>query len=333
MSTEKTLSQLVQDYFYQRLINQRDLSQRTIATYRDSIRLFLCFAQKNLSKRIDKLQLEDLNVEVVLKFLEYLENDRKNSVRTRNNRLAAIRSFMQYVASKEPTVLPTIERVLAIPLKRFDRPLIGFLTREEMIAIINAPDIKSWSGNRDHVLFATMYNTGARVSEIINIKYEDIDLVHSKSILLHGKGRKERTIPLWKSTIKHLENWIKESDSNSSDSFVFLNRDGKKLTRSGVEYRLSLAVAIAAIKVPSLKNKNVSPHVIRHTTAMHLLQSGVDLAVLALWLGHEEVTTTHHYIEADITMKEKALSKIEDPKIKIQHFKPKKELLAFLDAL
>lgn len=332
MNINKNLSTLVQDYFYQRLINQRDSSQRTIASYRDSFKLFLCFTQDYLKKRIDKIQLEDLDADVVLRFLEHLEIERKNSVRTRNQRLAAIRSFMQYVGLKEPTELPIIERVLAIPLKKFDRPLIGFLTRIEIEAIINAPDIKSWNGQRDHVLFATLYNTGARVSEIINIKVKDIDISHSKSILLHGKGRKERTIPLWKSTTALLKSWIKKNNG-SLDDFIFLNRIGEKLTRSGVEYRLSVAVTMASKKIPTLKNKKISPHVIRHTTAMHLLQSGVDLAVVALWLGHEGVTTTQHYIEADITMKEKALSKIQDPKIKSLRFKPNKELLAFLDAL
>ena len=161
MNTNKSLSNLVQDYFYQRLINERDSSQRTIFSYRDSFKLFLCFAQDYLKKRIDKIQLKDLDADVVLRFLEHLEIERKNSVRTRNQRLAAIRSFMQYVGLKEPTELPIIERILAIPLKKIDRPLIGFLTRTEIDAIINAPNIKSWSGQRDHVLFATLYNTGA----------------------------------------------------------------------------------------------------------------------------------------------------------------------------
>jgi site-specific recombinase XerD len=332
MDMHKNLSNLIQDYFYQRLINQRDSSQRTISTYRDTFRLFLRFTQEHLGKRIDKMQLSDLNAEVILKFLEYLETKRKNSSRTRNNRLAAIRSFMQYVALQEPTSLAMVEKILAIPLKRFDRPLIGFLTRDEIHAIIDASDRESWSGQRDRVLFATLYNTGARASEIINVCVKDIDLSRSKSILLHGKGRKERTIPLWASTIILLRGWLKRINSNP-ECVAFPNRYGNKMTRSGLEYRLSVSTKNASKYVPSLKKKTVSPHIIRHTTAMHLLQSGVDLTVVALWLGHEGITTTHHYVEADISMKENALSKITDPKTKSVRYKPNDKLLAFLDSL
>jgi len=327
-----SLSCLIHDYFYQRLMNQRDLSHRTITTYRDAIKLFLCFTKDLLGKRIDKIQLSDLTVNVVLKFLDHLETERKNSVRTRNSRLAALRSFMQYVGCREPEILPIVEQIMAIPSKKFNRPHIGFLTREEMDAIINAPCSASWSDQRDHALFATLYNTGARVSEIINICRNDVDLSRSKSILLHGKGRKERSVPLWPSTIMLLKNWCNKITLSES-SFVFPNRYGEQLTRSGVEHRLAVATKIASKRMPSLKDKNVSPHVIRHTTAIHLLQSGVDLSVIALWLGHEQITTTHHYLEADITMKETALQKLGDPKTKMVRFKPDAKLLAFLDAL
>lgn len=202
-----SLSRIVQDYFYQRLMNQRDLSQRTITTYRDTIKRFLCFTKDHLNKRIDKIQLTDLTVNVALKFLEHLETNRKNCARTRNNRLAALCSFMQYVGIREPEMLPNVEQILAIPSKKFNQPLIGFLTREEMDAIINAPCHDSWSDQRDRALFATLYNTGARVSEMINVRINDVDLSRSKSILLHGKGRKERSVPLWSSTIALLKNW------------------------------------------------------------------------------------------------------------------------------
>lgn len=332
MDTHQHLSNLIQNYFYQRLINQRDASQKTISTYRDTFRLFLCFAKNCVGKRIDKLELVDLNAEVVLQFLNHLELKRKNCVRTRNNKLAALRSFMQYVALQEPTSLSMVEKILAIPMKRFDRPLIGFLTREEINAVINSPGSESWSDQRDRVLLATLYNTGARASEIINVCVSDIDLTRSKSILLHGKGRKERTIPLWKSTIRLLRSWLKKINP-TPECFVFPNRYGEKLTRSGLEYRLSVATKIASIKIPTLANKKVSPHIIRHTTAMHLLQSGVNLTVVALWLGHEGIITTHHYVEADITMKEAALRKITDPKTKNKRYKPSNKLLAFLDTL
>ena len=332
MNNNKKLSNLIQDYFYQRLINQRDSSPMTIATYRDTFKLFLNFAQTYLGKRIDKLELADLNSDTVLKFLDHLASVRKNGVRTRNNRLAAIHSFMQYVAEQDPTSLPIIRKVLAIPMKRCNQSCVDFLTRAEIAAIINSPNNQTWSGQRDHVLFATLYNTGARVSEIINVRVSDIDIFRAKSILLHGKGRKERTIPLWKSTVSLLKGWLKKIDNNS-ESFLFPNNRMEKLTRSGVEYRLLKAVNNATTKSPSLKNKRVSPHVIRHTTAMHLLEAGVDLTVVALWLGHEAITTTHHYMKADITMKEKALIKATDPKIKSYRFKPNEELLSFLEHL
>lgn len=327
-----SLSRLIQDYFYQRLMNQRDLSQQTISTYRDAIKLFLCFTKDHLGKRIDKIQLSDLSINVVIKFLEYLEVERKNSVRTRNNRLAALRSFMQYVGLREPEILPMVEQIMAIPSKRHNRPLIGFLSREEMDAIINASRGVSWSAQRDHALLATLYNTGARVSEIINVRRNDVDLLRSKSILLHGKGRKERSVPLWPSTIILLKKWCSKID-HLENGFLFPNRYGTQLTRSGVENRLKVMTKVASGQLASLKDKNVSPHVIRHTTAMHLLQSGVDLSVIALWLGHEQITTTHHYLEADITMKEAALRRLGDPKTKMVRFKADAKLLAFLDTL
>lgn len=327
-----SLSRLVQDYFFQRLINQRDLSQRTISTYRDAIKLFLSFTKDHLGKRIDKIQLGDLSSHLVMQFLQYLEVERNNTVRTRNNRLAALRSFIQYVGLREPEILPMVEQTMAIPSKKYNRPLIGFLSREEMEAIIIASCGKSWSSQRDHALLATLYNTGARVSEIINVRRSDVDLFRTKSILLHGKGRKERSVPLWQSTIALLKKWDSKIDL-SANGFLFPNRYGAQLTRSGVEHRLKVTTKIASERVTSLKDKNVSPHVIRHTTAMHLLQSGVDLSIIALWLGHEQITTTHHYLEADLTMKEVALQKLSDPKIKMVRFKADAKLLAFLESL
>ncbi len=332
MNIQTRFPNILQDYFYHRLINQKNVSSQTVNSYRDTFKLLLTFMDNEIGIKVNKIKLSDIHSETVLKFLDYLEKKRKNCVRTRNARLAAIRSFLHYAALKVPTELPIIEQVLAIPLKRFDRPLVGYLTRAEINSIIDAPDSTTWNGLRDRVLFSTLYNTGARVSEIINVRKSDLDLSVSKSILLHGKGRKERNIPLWKSTLKMLDNWQKKCNFISSD-FVFPNQKRNKMTRSGVENRLKVAIDVASKNQTSLQDKKVSPHVIRHTTAMHLLQSGVDITVIALWLGHDSVVTTHHYIEANLAMKEEALNKLCDPGAKIGRYKAEGELLAFLNGL
>lgn len=303
---EITLSALIQDFFCRRLITQRNASSQTVAGYRDTFRLLFRYAQEKLKKAPAALQFEDLNADFVLKFLDYLEQERQNCERTRNLRLAAIRSFLRYVSYRLPGSLSSIQQVLAIPQKRFDRPPFEFLQREEVEAILAAPDKTTFSGHRDFVMFMTLYNTGARVSEIIRLQVGDVRLENKASILIHGKGRKQRAVPLWKSTQCHLKKWLLRLKSDSHEP-LFPSRSGRPLTRSGVEYRLRLAVQEAAERFPSLKKRQISPHTLRHTTAMHLLQSGVDITVIALWLGHESPATTHVYVEADLTMKEKAL--------------------------
>lgn len=326
------LSQLLQDFFCQRLLAQRQASPQTVASYRDAFRLLLQFAHDRIRKAPTALSLEDLDAPLILGFLNHLEVQRGNSVRTRNARLAAIRSFMHFASFQTPASLPAIQRVLAIPMKRCDRPLVGFLDRDEVAAILAAPDASTWSGHRDHVLFTTLYNTGARVSEVVAVRVNDIVLDRSPFVRLHGKGRKERVVPLWKRTATALRRWLRRTDLGP-DSPVFPNRRGTPLSRSGVEDRLRTAVKIAQERCPSLRNRRVSPHSFRHTTAMHLLQSGVDLAVIALWLGHESPTTTHLYVEADLGMKQRALEKLQPPKSKGVRYRPDDRLLAFLDGL
>ena len=221
------------------------------------------------------LTLSDLDAPMVLSFLDHLESERGNSARTRNLRLAAIRSFMRYASLREPTLLPVTQRVLAIPAKCFDRPVLGYLSRGEVTAIINAPDPSTWSGQRDAVLFAVLYNTGARVSEITRLRVDDVLLDRASAVLLHGKGRKERAVPLWKSTAAQLRRWLPRID-RSPDRPVFPNRTGQPLSRSGVEHQLRVACRKASERHPSLATRRISPHTLRHTTAMHLLQSGVD---------------------------------------------------------
>jgi site-specific recombinase XerD len=324
--------QLLQDFFLRRLIAQRGASARTVEAYRDAFELLLGFAQRRTGKPPSALGLADLDAPLVLDFLDYLETERGNAVRTRNARLAAIHSFMRYAAVRDPASLPITARVLAIPAKRFDRPVLGYLSREQVAAILAAPDRRTWSGRRDAVLLATAYNTGARVSELTALRVRDVLLDRQAAVHLHGKGRKQRVIPLWKTTTAQLRGWLKEPDSGPHAP-VFPNRTGRPLTRSGVRDRLDRAVAIAAQSCPSLHGHHVTPHTLRHSTAMHLLQSGADLATIALWLGHSSPAVTHQYLEADLAAKEAVLRRLVDPSPTPARFHPNDQLLAFLQGL
>jgi len=326
------LARLIQTFFCQRLIKQQNVSRQTIYSYRDTLRLLLRFSEQQLGKAAADLQLIDINAHLVLAFLDNLESQRHNCIRSRNARLAAIRSLLHYAATQEPQALPGIQQVLAIPSKRFECPMVRYLTQPEMQAILDAPDINTWSGQRDHVLLATLYNTGARVSEIITLRRGDFESKHGQAVHLHGKGRKKRVVPLWKNTVKLLRRWLLQIDPDLQKP-LFPNRFGQMLTRSGVESRLRMALPRAIVQCPSLKGKIVSPHVIRHTTAMHLLQAGVDLSVIALWLGHESIVTTHQYLEADLQMKENALAKLQSPSTHFTRYKPSSNILSFLDGL
>jgi len=330
--SQPEVASLLERFFSDYLISQRNVSPATVCAYRDTFRLLLRFAHDQLGKPPAELAFTDIDAPQILGFLNHLENKRRNCVRSRNARLAAIRSFMRYAALQEPTVLPTVKRILAIPVKRFDRPAVDFLSREEVEAVLAAPDTTSWSGHRDLVLLATLYNTGARVSEIIGLNVEDLRLAGTATVRIQGKGRKERVLPLWKTTKRQLDQWLGRIN-NDPGSPLFPNRQGLRLTRSGVRRRLQAAIVIARSKCPTLCGRRVSPHLFRHTTAMHLLQSGVDMTVIALWLGHESITTTHMYVEADMTMKIRAIGKITKPPRGRFQFQASDPLLAFLDAL
>ncbi len=323
---------LLQRFFQHHLVSERGASAHTIASYRDTFELLLCYVEQRTCRTPSALTLEDFDAPTVLSFLDHLENARGNSPRTRNLRLTAIRSFMCYASVRDPIALPIAQRVLAICTKRFDQPVLGYLSREEVEALLDAPDRSTWNGERDAVLFAVLYNTGARVSELVGLRVANVLLDRACAVHLHGKGRKERVIPLWKSTAKLLRSWLLRIDC-SPDSPVFPNRARKPMSRSGVEHRLRVALKTASEQCPALATRRISPHTLRHTTAMHLLQSGVDITVIALWLGHEDTATTHLYIEADLAMKEAALRRIDDPARKPVRFKAKDRLLAFLEAL
>ena len=324
---------LVQAYFAEHLTQHRALSPQTIAAYRDAFMLFLGFAEPRLGKMPTAMTLADITPDLIMAFLDHLERQRHNSVRSRNARLAALRSFLKFAAHRDVSSLQVIERALGVPVKRFERPMFGYLTRDEMLAVIGTPD-GTWIGQRDHVLFLMLYNAGARVSEIAAVKVSDVVLdAGAACVHLHGKGRKQRSVPLWRSTVKAVRAWLRLNPQFEAASALLPNRNGQAMTRTNVALRLALAVRSATGALPDLAKRRVSPHTIRHTTAMHLLQAGVDMSVIALWLGHESPATTHHYIEADLTMKERALAKLHEPTAKIQRYRAPDALIDFLKSL
>lgn len=308
------LGATLRSYFCDYLINQRDLSARTIASYRDTFRLLLGFLERRYRIKPDVVCLDDLDAPHVLAFLDDLERRRGNTARTRNARRAAIRSFLRYAAAANPLILPAAQRVLAIPAKRFERASVGHLTREQMQALIDSPDTATVSGQRDQVLLLLLYNTGARVSELAGLKIQDVSLDSRVSVRIHGKGRKNRSVPLWRQTVKLLRAWLRQLDGQPN-SCLLPNARGNPMTRSGIAQRLRLAVHRSASQHPALRTMRISPHTIRHTTAMHLLQSGVDLSVIAMWLGHETTQTTHQYLDADLESKKRALATLEQPRV------------------
>ena len=327
-----SFSTLVQQFFTDYLLTQRALSPHTVASYRDAMLLFLDFAHERLDKTPTELRLVDIEPDLILAFLDDLEQQRNNSVRSRNLRLTALRAFLKFAGRRDVTSLLAIERALGVPMKRFERPMLGFLSREEMLAVVGQPG-STWISQRDHLLLTMLYNTGARVSEIVAVRVADVVLDASACVHLHGKGRKQRAVPLWKSTVQEMRAWLRCSPALAADAPLLPNRDGRAMTRNNVNQRLAVAVARAAEAHPSLAKRRVSPHMIRHSTAMHMLQSGVAFSVIALWLGHESPTTTHPYVEADLTMKEKALARLDEPGVTIPRYQPPDPLRMFLEAL
>lgn len=328
------LGPALRTYFCSYLISQRDLSPRTVRSYGDTFRLLLRFLQQRYRMKPEALCVDDLDATRVLAFLEDLEKSRDNCARSRNARLAAIRSFLRHATAANPLLLPIAQRVLAIPMKRFDRNTARHLTREQTQAILDAPEAVTLVGQRDRLLLMLLYNTGARVSEIAGLKVQDVCLESRASVHILGKGRKRRSVPLWRETVKLLRQWLRRTKARP-DSPLLPNACGETMSRSGVAQRLRLAVADASIKCPALKSTRVSPHTIRHTTAMHLLQSGVDLSMIAMWLGHESIQTTHQYLNADLESKREALKYLEPPQLRRIRGRqaPTKPLMRFLAEL
>ena len=323
---------LLQRFFAERLLQQQNASPRTVVAYRDTFRLLLNYAERAKRKSPANLALCDFDATLVLDFLAYLETERHNTVRSRNARLAAVRAFAHYVALQCPPALQLAQQILAIPMKRFEKALLGFLSREEVQAVLAAPDAATWCGRRDRIMFALLYNTGARVSEMIGIRVADVTLAATSSVRLHGKGRKQRTVPLWKETAAEIRHWLSYAELRAEQPLA-TNRQGLPMTRTNVADRLSLAVTEATKQQPQLKGRKITPHTMRHATAMHLLQAGVDITVIALWLGHESPVTTHGYVEADLAMKERALATIAPPDTKHRRYRPTDAVLKFLESL
>ena len=327
-----SFASLVQLFFTEYLVMQRALSQRTIASYRDAMMLFLDFAHKRLGKEPTVVKLADIEPDLILAFLDHLEQQRHNSVRSRNLRLTALRAFLKFAARRDISSFHVIQQALGVPMKRFERPMLGFLSREEMLEVIGQPG-DTWISQRDHLLLVMLYNTGARVSEIIGVRVGDVVMDGAACVHLRGKGRKQRSTPLWKSTVQEIRAWLRLNPTLGIDDALLPNRDGHAMTRFNVSHRLDIAVDRATKVYSNLSKRNISPHTIRHSTAMHLLQSGVDFSVIALWLGHESTSTTHRYVEANLEMKEKALARLQEPDTKMHRYHPPDALMKFLQEL
>ena len=332
MKTNNNFPGLLEAFFTDRLMRQRQASPNTIASYRDSFCLLFKFAKQRLNKEPSTLSIEDLNAAFIGSFLNHIEKDRGNCARSRNVRLAAIHSFFKYIALQDPSHSALIQRVLAIPTKRYERKLIDFLTKPEIEALLAAPDRSAWGGRRDSTLLHLAIQTGLRVSELIGLTCKDIVLDSGAHVRCKGKGRKDRCTPLRKELLAILRSWLRERSGHPDDP-LFPNTRGGFLSRDGVEYLLAKHVAIASLKCPSLQKKRVSPHVLRHTAAMELLQHGVDTTVIALWLGHESPETTQIYVQANLKMKEKALAKTTAVNVKPGRYQPGDQLLTFLKSL
>lgn len=322
----------LQAFFTERLAQQRSASPHTIAAYRDAFSLLLKFTTDRLGKPPSELDLDDLDAPLIGAFLDHLERTRGNGPRTRNARLAAIRSLFHFLAPRVPQRMESIQRVLAIPQKRFDRDIVDFLNRSEIEALLEAPDRSSVTGRRDHCLMRLAIQTGLRVSEITGLHIQQIDLRPIAHVRCHGKGRKERVVPLTQQTVEVVRKWLKELGGEPGD-LVFPSRHGRPLSRDAIEHLVARHVAKAERTCPSLAAKRVSPHVLRHTAAVQLLQAGTHQVTIALWLGHESIETTQIYLAADLTAKEAAMAKLAPIGATTKRFKADDKLLRFLKDL
>ena len=326
------LAPALQAFFTDRLALQRQASGHTIAAYRDALKLLIVFAAQQAGKSPSRLDIADLDAQTVGAFLNHLENERGNSVRTRNARLAAIHSLFQYAALRHPEHAADIARVLAIPPKRYDKALITYLTEDEITALLAAPDLGTWTGRRDRALLMLACQTGLRATELTSLTIGDAHLGAGAHVSCLGKGRKQRITPLTPATVTDLRSWLAERGGLPADP-LFATRRGTPLSRDALERRIAKYTAIAALSCPALHEKKVSPHVLRHSAAMRLLNAGVDTSVIALWMGHENVATTQVYIHADLALKERAIARTAPQDTTPGRYQPPDDVLAFLDGL
>jgi site-specific recombinase XerD len=327
-----SLAPILESFFTERLITQRHASPHTIASYRDTFRLLLGFAQRRTGKAPCQLDLADLDAPLIGAFLDHLENERHNSVRTRNARLVAVHSLFRFAALREPMHAGLIQRVLAIPQKRFDRAEICYLTRDELTAILASPDLATWIGRRDHALLLVAIHTGLRVSELTALRLQDVFLGRGPHLTCHGKGRKERCTPLLSQTKAVLRAWITEH-GGQLDEPLFPSRRGTTLSRDAVERLVDKYATAAGLRCPSLRRKTITPHVLRHSTAMQFLAAGIDTSVIALWLGHESTQSTQAYVHSDMSIKQRALDRAISPGTAPGRYHAPDTLLAFLEGL
>ena len=336
MKNNKTLLEYVQGFFQEYLVSQKGLSQNTVFAYRDALKLFLEYASEHKKKTVMKLTLDDFCPDVVLSFLKSIEHERKNSITTRNLRLAAIKSFFGFMATQDTLKSGQYQRIALIPLKRTQKPLIGYLETDEVKAILNAIDKRTPGGERDYVLLSLLYNTGSRVQELCDLKVKDLRLESPPFVIITGKGKKIRQVPLWPETASLLESYLKKQGLHDPENRLFYNQRQVPLGRFGIRHIIRKWILSAVKECPSLKSKVIGPHTFRHTTAMHLLQAGVDLTVIKNWLGHVNLSTTHAYIEIDMEMKRKALSSCEplsDPNELKRLVRDNQDIIQWLDSL
>jgi integrase/recombinase XerD len=326
------LAPLLQAFFTDRLIAQRHASEHTIASYRDTFRLLLGYAVANTGKKPSALDIAELDAPLIAGFLDHLEHERRNSVRTRNNRLAAIHSLFGYAALHHPEHAAVIQRVLAIPVKRYERRMLTWLTDTEVDTLLATPDRRTWTGQRDHALLVLAVQTGLRISELTALARADVHLGAGAHVRCMGKGRKERATPLTVLTVQVLRGWLAAHPGDPHDP-LFPTRTGSRLSRDAVEHRLASYLVAARSNCPSLRGKHVSIHTLRHTCAMRLLESGTDVAVIALWLGHEKLATVQIYLHADMAQKERAIARVTPPGTRPGRYQPTDPLLAFLEQL
>lgn len=333
--TDPTFQSLLQNFFLKRLMQQRNVSKNTVSSYRDTFRLFFEYMRLKHQTDPSDISIEQMHLEYIEGFCKYLTEERSCSSSTVNNRLSAIKSFLKYVIEQQPEFSNTVKGALSLPFRKQEKKAMCFITKEEFDVYLNLCDTSTPIGARDKLMLLILYNTGARVSELVEIKYSDIRDLNTpgnSSIKIYGKGRKERVVPIWRSTAKYIRKYT-DTFHISGDERLFINKNGAPMTRSGVYGRIEKLTELSSAIIPSLKQKTITPHSFRHSVAMNLLEARVDLSTIAIWLGHSSIETTHKYMVANLELKRKAMEKAKDSGNESYKYKPSKDILKFLESL